>query len=126
MRLFGADSLQPGEEGFHGARCMLDEGLLGGFLEDSMCVRGNVSEVARCVYYPTGVHPTSLQAEDLGRLCKMPPSGFVRRHFEAWLKDAAPLRDSAGKIVGAIETVPTPLTRDTVPELTMWVLARLR
>ena len=50
------------------------QGLLDGFPVNTLSVRGNVSEAARCVYYPTGIHPAALQASDLVRLCKMPPS----------------------------------------------------
>ena len=65
------------------------EGLLAGYPADTIAVRGNVSEAARCVFYPTGIHPSNLQGLDLARRCKMPPSEYVRRHFDAWLADAA-------------------------------------
>ena len=72
---------------FYGRIC---QGLLDNFPADTLCVRGNISEVARCVFYPSGIHPATLTGSDLAQRCKMPVSKFTCGHFEAWLADAAP------------------------------------
>jgi hypothetical protein len=71
----------------------LCQGLLKDFPADTICVRGNVSEAARCVFYPTGIHPATLSGNDLARRCKMPATEFARRHFEQWLAEASPMAD---------------------------------
>ena len=68
----------------------LCQGIGERFPADTLCVRGNVSEAARCVFYKTGVHPETLSGSDLARRCKMPDSDFTRRHFDAWLAEATP------------------------------------
>jgi hypothetical protein len=69
------------------------QGLLAGYPDDALCVRGNVSEVARCHYYHNGVYPEMLRASDLPRVVKMPSSEFVQRHFDVWFAGAAPMVD---------------------------------
>lgn len=66
------------------------QGLLDEFPKDAICVRGNVSEAARCVFYPKGEHPATLDGEELARRTKMPVSEFTRKHYEAWLAEARP------------------------------------
>jgi hypothetical protein len=66
------------------------EGMLDTFPSDMIAVRGNVSEVIRCVFYASGVHPAKLEAADLARKCKMPVTEFTCRHFQAWRDEAAP------------------------------------
>ena len=66
----------------------ISQGVLDRLPENAIWVRGNVSEVVRCVYYGNGVHPESLDGADLARRCKMPVSDFTRRHFDAWLREA--------------------------------------
>lgn len=75
------------------------QGLLDSFPADTVSVRGNVSEAARCVFYPSGIHPATLQGSDLACRCKMPPSEFTRRHFDAWLAEAAPKAELGYRIL---------------------------
>jgi hypothetical protein len=75
------------------------QGLLDSVPADMICVRGNVSEAARCVFYPSGIHPAILNGSDLARRCKMPPSEFARRHFDAWLAEAAPKAELGYRIL---------------------------
>ena len=64
------------------------EGVRAAYPGDMICVRGNVSEAARCVFYPTGIHPSHVDADGLVRVCKMPSNDFSRKHFGDWLEDA--------------------------------------
>lgn len=75
------------------------QGLLAGFPPDRVAVRGNVSEAARCVFYPSGIHPAKVDGLDLARRCKMPPSAYVREHFDAWLADATPSTELGYKLL---------------------------
>ena len=80
----------------HPAWGSICQGFLDNFPADMMCVRGNVSEVARCVFYSGGIHPAHLDGSDLARKCKMPVIEVTRRHFEDWLADAAPAAKEFG------------------------------
>lgn len=65
-------------------------GMLNGFPQERIAVKGNVSEVARCFYYPSGVHPKDVSAESL--LALEPgwaDSALMREHVQRWWADAS-------------------------------------
>lgn len=72
----------------------ISQGFLEKYPADTISVRGNVSEAARCVFYAGGIHPAYLDGADLARRCKMPVIEFTRHHFDEWLADAAPAAEA--------------------------------
>lgn len=63
------------------------QGLYNHFPDDRVCIKGNVSEIARCFYYYYK-YPKNITAETLAILVSMGSNKFVINKFDDWLKKA--------------------------------------
>jgi len=64
------------------------QGMVATFPNDTVAIRGNLAEIARCFYYKNGVYPGVVSASDLARLARLPSSPFVERHTNTWFAGA--------------------------------------
>ncbi len=70
-------------------------GLHRAYPQDRVCLKGNVSETARCFYYKDA-YPRTIDGPELARLAGMPGNEFAARHFRQWLDLAAPVARACG------------------------------
>ena len=66
------------------------QGLFDRIPKDRINVWGDVAEIAKCYYRPSGSSSASIAAESLAALTRMPADRFVIRAFQQWLSGAVP------------------------------------